>query len=66
MKSCTTKTVSTTTETEPESFNFHSDTHLTKSLCETEFAIAELEQQIINLLIDLSNLKVSLNCANGS
>ena len=53
-------------QTDPENFNFNSDTQLTKSLWETEFAIAEFEQQNRNLLMELSNLKVSLNCANRS
>ena len=66
LKSSTTKTVSTTTQTEPESCNFQADTQLTKSLRETEFAIAEFEQQNENLLVELSNLKISLNCANRS
>ena len=35
LKSSTTKTVSTTTQTEPESSNFQADTQLTKSLWET-------------------------------
>ena len=50
----------------PENFNFNSDTELTKSLWATEFAIAEFEQQNRNMLMELSNLKVSLNCANRS
>ena len=56
-KLCTSNTVSTATQTEPEIFNFHSDTQLTKSVWETEFAIAEVEQQNRNLLMKLSNLK---------
>ena len=51
---------------DPENFNFNSDTQLTKSLWETEFAIAEFEQQNGNLLRELSKLKASLNCANRS
>ena len=39
---------------------------MTESLWETEFASAEFEQQNRNLLMELSNLKVSLNCANRS
>ena len=66
LKSSTTKTVSTTTQTEPESSNFQADTQLTKTLWETELAIAEFEQQNENLLFELSNLKVFLNCANRS
>ena len=65
-KSSTTKTVSTTTQTEPESSNFQADNQPTKSLWETEFAVAAFEQQNKNLLTELSNLKVSLNCANRS
>ena len=65
-KSCNTKTVSTTTQTEPESSNFQADTQLTKSLWETEFPIAEFDQQNKSLLIALSNFEVSLNCANRS
>ena len=53
-------------QTDPENFNFNSDTQLTKSLWETEFAIAEFQQQNRNLLMELSNLKVSFNCANRS
>ena len=53
-------------QTDPENSNFHSDTQLTKSLWETEFAIAEFEQQNRNLLMERSNLKFSLNCANRS
>ena len=45
MKSYNTKTVSTATQTNPESSNFQADTPLTKSLWETEFAYAEFEQQ---------------------
>ena len=60
------ETTSIGIQTDPESFNFHSDTQLTKSLWETEFAIVEFEQQNRNLLMELSNLKVSLNCANRS
>ena len=64
MKSDNSKTVLATIQTDPECSNFQTDTQLTKSLWETEFAIAEFEQQKKNLIIDLSNLKVSLNCAN--
>ena len=39
---------------------------MTASLWETEFAIAEFEQQNKNQLAELSNLKVSLKCAKGS
>ena len=39
---------------------------MTASLWETEFANAEFEQQNKSLLIELNNLKVSLNCANRS
>ena len=60
------ETTSIGIQTDPENFNFNSDTQLTKSLWETEFAIAEFEQQNRNLLRELSNLKVSLNCANRS
>ena len=66
VKSYTPKTVSTTTQTEPESFEFLADTQPTKSLGETDFAIAEFEQQNKNLLTELSNLEVSLKCANRS
>ena len=65
-KLCTANTVSIATQTEPENLDSHSDTQLTKSLWETEFAIAEFEQQNKSLLIELNNLKVSLNCANRS
>ena len=43
LKPYTPKTVSTTTQTERECSNFQTDTQLTKSLWETEFAIAEFE-----------------------
>ena len=66
LKPCTIKTVSTTTQTEPESFNFQSDTQLTKSFWETEFAITEVEQQNKKPLTELSKLKVSLTCPNRS
>ena len=65
-KFCTNNTVSIGTQTDPESSEFQPDTQLTASLWETEFAIAEFEQQNRNLLIELNNLKVSLNCANRS
>ena len=39
------ETTSIGIQTDPENFNFNSDTQLTKSLWETEFAIAEFEQQ---------------------
>ena len=61
LKSSTTKTVSTSTQTTPASSNFQADTQLTKSPWETE-----LEQQNKNMLSKLCNLKVSLNCANRS
>ena len=60
------ETTSIGIQTDPENFNFISDTQLTKSLWETEFAIAEFELQNRNLLMELSNLTVSLNCANRS
>ena len=66
LKSFTTETVSAAIQTEPESFNLQSDTQLTKSLWETEFAIAEFEQQNKALLQELKNQKVSLRCANRS
>ena len=53
-------------QTDPESSNLQPDTQLTASLWETEFAIAELEQRNKSLLIELNNLKVSINCANRS
>ena len=60
------ETTSIGIQTDPENFIFNSDTQLTKSLWETEFAIADFEQQNRNLLMELGNLKVSLNCANRS
>ena len=60
------KTKSIGTQTEPEKWNTQTDTQLSASLWETEYAIAEFEQQNRNLLMELSNLKVSLNCANRS
>ena len=65
-KFCTNNTVSIGTQSDPESTDFQPDTQLTASLWETEFAIAEFEQQNRNLLAELNNLKVSLNCANRS
>ena len=53
-------------QTETEKWDTQTDTQLTASLWETEFAIAEFEQQNRNLLRELSNLKVFLNCANRS
>ena len=60
------ETTSIGIQTPPESSNFQPDTQLTASLWDTEFAIAEFEQQNKNLLAELSNLKVSLKCANRS
>ena len=64
LKSCPTETVSTAIHTEAESFNPQSDTQLTEYLWETEFAVAEFEQQIKSLLQALNSLKVSFRCAN--
>ena len=66
LKSCTIKTVSTAIQTKSDSFNSQTNTQLKKTLWETEFSIAEFEQQNKNLLIELNNLKISLNCANRS
>ena len=60
------ETTSIGIQTDPEPSNFQADTQLTASLWETEFAIAKFEQQNRNLLMELSNLKASLNCANRS
>ena len=65
-RSHSTGTTSIGTQTDPESSVFQPDTQLTASLWDTEFAIAEFEQQNKNLLIELNNLKVSLRCANRS
>ena len=65
-RSYSTGTTSIGTQTDPESSDFQPDTQLTASLWDTEFAIAEFEQQNKNLLIELTNLKVSLRCANRS
>ena len=65
-KFCTNNTVSIAIQTDLEPSNSQPDTQLTASLWETEFAIAEFEQQNKNPLIELNNLKVSLNCANRS
>ena len=65
-KFCTNNTVSVAIQTDPEPFNFQPDTQLTASIWETEFAIAEFEQQYKNLSTELRNLKASLNCANRS
>ena len=63
-RSYSTGTTSIGTQTDPESSDFQPDTQLTASLWDTEFAIAEFEQQNKNLLIELDNLMVSLRCAN--
>ena len=60
------ETTSIGIQTDPESSNFQTDVQLTASLWETEPAIAEFEQQNKSLLIEINNLKVSLNCANRS
>ena len=65
-RSYSTGTTSIGTQTDPENSDFQLDTQLTASLWDTEFAIAEFEQQNKNLLIELNNLKVSLRCANRS
>ena len=65
-RSYSTGTTSIGTQTGPENSNFQPDTELTASLWETDFAIAEFEQQNKHLLIELNNLKVSLRCANRS
>ena len=65
-RSYSTGTTSIGTQTDPESSDFQLDIQLTTSLWETEFAIADFEQQNKNLLIELNNLKVSLRCANRS
>ena len=65
-RSYSTETTSIGIQTDPESSDFQPDTQLTASLWETEFAIAEFEEQNKNLLIELNNLKVSLRCANRS
>ena len=65
-KLCSNNTVSIAIQTDPEPSNFQPDTQLTASFWETEFAIAEFEQQNRNLLMEISNLKASLNCANRS
>ena len=62
----TNNTVSIGIQTDPEPSDFQPDTQLIASLWETEFAIAEFEQQNRNILKELSNLKVSLNWANRS
>ena len=59
-------TTSIGTQTDSESSDFQPDTQVTASLWETEFAVAEFEQPNRSLLAELSNLKVSLNCANRS
>ena len=66
LKFCTNNTVSIAIQTDPEPSNFQSNTQFTASLWETGFAIAEFKQQNRNLLMELSNLKASLNCANRS
>ena len=65
-RSYSTGTTSIGTQTDLESSDFQPDTQLTASLRDTEFAIAEFEQQNKNILIELNNLKVSLRCANTS
>ena len=65
-KFCTNNTVSIAIQTDPEPSNIQPDAQLTASLWETKFDIAEFEQQNKNLLAELSNLKVSIKCANRS
>ena len=65
-RSYSTGTTSIGTQTDPASSDFQPETQLTASLWDTEFPIAEFEQQNKNLLIELKNLKVSLRCANRS
>ena len=60
------ETTSIGIQTDPEPSNFQPDTQLTASLWETEFAFAVFEQPNKNLLMELSNLKASLNCGNRS
>ena len=50
-RSYSTGTTSIRTQTDPESSDFQPDTQLAASLWDTEFAIAEFEQQNENLLI---------------
>ena len=51
---------------EDETWDIQSDCQLTASLWNTEFAIAEFEQQNKNILNELNNLKVCLRRANRS
>ena len=62
----TDNTLSIAIQTDPEPSNFQPDTQWVASVWETEFATAEFEQQNRNLLMELSKLKASLNCANRS
>ena len=62
-KFCTNNTESIAMQTDPQPSNFQPDAQLTASLWETEFAIAEFEQQNKSLLAELSDLKDSIKCA---
>ena len=61
-----TKTKSNGIETEAETLKDNRDSQLISSTWNTEFAIAELEQQNRSLSIEMNNLKVSLKRANRS
>ena len=60
------KTTAIGIRTENETWNSNTDSQLTASLWETEFPLAEFEQQNEAFLQKLSNVKVSLRCANRS
>ena len=60
------ETTSIAKQTDPEPSYFQPDTQMTASFWETEFAIAQFEQQKKTLLAELNNLEDSLKCANRS
>ena len=60
------QTVSATTQTETEERTDTSDTNRAAAFWKTEFAIAEFEQQIRSLNIELANLKNTLYSSNRS
>ena len=60
------KTGSYGIRTETETWGSNTDTQLTASLCETEFAIVEFQKQNEVLLQELNNLEVFPRCANRS
>ena len=60
------ETTSIENQTETEKRDTQTNSQLTASLWSTIFANAYFDQQNKNLLIELNNLKISLNCDNRS